>query len=197
MKKIIASLVTALTMVAAVPGVAFAHVVVTPGQAGIGDRVLFTVSVPNEKTVAVSSIKLTIPRGLQDVQPDVTAGWSIATDTNKNNDVTSITWTGAIPAGQRADLAFKAQTPAQASKLYWKAYQTYVDGTVVSWSQQPNSTAKRTQADDSNNTGPYSVTEVVDDVSTSAPTDTKASLAFVFSIAALALSVSGLFWRRK
>ena len=200
MKRIVMGAVASIVTVLALPAVAFAHVVVTPNQASIGDRVLFTVSVPNEKEVAVSSIKLNIPSGLQDVQPDVMAGWSIATTTDSSDNVTSITWTGTIPVGRRADLEFKAQAPAKAGELDWKAYQTYADGTVVSWDQKPVTNA---QDDDSSDTGPYSITGVTDDLSSDTPTtsspssSTKNTLALICSIAALALSLGGLFLRRS
>jgi uncharacterized protein YcnI len=176
--------------------VAFAHVVVAPARAGIGASTLFTVGVPNEKAVAVSSVKLTIPQGVQNVQPDVLAGWRITTTTGKNGTVTSIIWTGTIPVGQRADLVFKAQTPATVGNLDWKAYQTYADGTVVHWDQNPAQTGKTAQDD----AGPYSITRVVNDLGTgttapgNSPRDT---LALALSIAALAFSLGSLFRRRK
>jgi len=199
MKKLLAGILAAAATVLALPAVAFAHVVVTPNQASVGDRVLFTVSVPNEKEVAVSSVKLDIPTGVEDVQPNVIAGWGITTEKDSDGNVTSITWTGTIPVGQRADLVFKAQTPAKATELDWKAYQTYADGSVVHWDQKPSTEGDKD--DDSSDTGPYSVTQVVDDLSSDTATTTgnssKQDLAFVFSIAALALSLGSLFLRRR
>lgn len=177
------------------PAAAFAHVVVTPSQVGIGASSLFDVSVPNEKEVAVTSIKLAIPKGVQDVSPDASAGWDIVTEGPAGN-VTAITWTGTIPVGQRADFTFKAQAPAQAGSLDWRAYQTYADGSVVQWDQDPAGNGKSVKGD----IGPYSVTKVVDDLSTSATAATgsnTATLALVFSIAALVISAAGLFLRRK
>lgn len=198
MKKLVMGIAAVLVTVLVMPAIAFAHVVVTPDHAAVGEHVLFTVSVPNEKTVAMSSLKLTIPSGLTDVQPDVTAGWNITTATDGRDNITSITWTGTIPVGQRADLSFKAQAPAAAGELDWKATQTYADGSVVHWDQNPAAT------NDSSNAGPYSVTKVVNDLSNnstnSAPAkngSSQATLALVLSVTALALSISGLFLRRK
>jgi uncharacterized protein YcnI len=173
-------------------------VVVTPAQAGVGASVLFTVSVPNERQAAVSSLKLLIPKGVQDAQPDVTAGWDITT-AGSSDSVAAITWTGTIPVGRRADFIFKAQVPATAGELDWKAYQTYADGTVVSWDQKP---AANAGDDDAAATGPYSVTKVTDDLGSSATTaqpagSGKAALALVFGIAALVLSIGGLFLRPR
>jgi uncharacterized protein YcnI len=200
MKRFLTSIAASLAILFAVPAIAFAHVVVTPNHSSIGTRVLFNVSVPNEKQVPVTSIKLDIPSSLQDVQPDVIAGWDIATATDSKNNVTSITWTGNVPVGQRADLNFKAQLPATAAQIDWKAYQTYADGTVVSWDQKPSASAKD---DDAGTSGPYSVTKVTNDLNSktstnnSANNSSKTTLAFVFSIVALVLSAGSLFIRRR
>ncbi|HVV25709.1 MAG TPA: DUF1775 domain-containing protein [Candidatus Saccharimonadales bacterium] len=199
MKKIIVGLATAAVTVIALPAVAFAHVVVTPNQAGVGASTLFNVSVPNEKQVAVSSLTLDIPKGVQNVQPDALAGWDITTAADSAGNVTAITWTGTIPVGQREDFKFKAQAPASAANLDWKAYQTYADGTVVSWDQNPAVSGKAVK----NNVGPYSITKVVNDLSSGANnsggsgTSTTATLALALSIAALILSIGGLFLGRR
>ena len=197
MYKIAGSIIAAIVAVVAVPAAAFAHVVVTPGQAGIGQELVFTVSVPNERTVPVTSVRLTIPSGVDDVTPTIAPGFTIAT-TGGSTTVTSITWTGTIPVGQREDFSFGAQMPSGATQLDWKAYQTYADGTVVHWDQTPAGSDDAT-----GNAGPYSVTKVVDDLSTNAPSTTNAAgsnnstLALVFSIVALLFSVIALLLRRK
>jgi len=202
MKKLITSLILAIATIVALPAVAWAHVVVTPDQAGVGAGTMFNVSVPNEKEVAVTSVKLDIPKGVQNVQPDALAGWNIATAQDKDGNVTAITWTGTIPAGQREDFAFKAQTPANATNLDWKAYQTYGDGTVVHWDQNPATNGKAVK----NNAGPYSITKITDDLSSSdagsgnpagSGTSTTATLALALSIAALILGLGGLFLGRR
>ncbi len=197
MRKIVVGIATAVITVFTLPAMAFAHVVVTPNQVGIGARTLFDVSVPNEKEVVVNKVKLDIPGNLQDVRPNVLAGWDISTAKDKDDNVTSITWTGNIPVGQRADLMFKAQTPANVGELDWKAYQTYADGTVVHWDQKPNTDSKD---DDSSDTGPYSVTKVVNDLDSGTPTNsnsTKETLALNLSVVAIAFSVISLFLRRR
>lgn len=200
MKKLIISILAAVAVIVALPAAAFAHVMVTPNQAGIGANTKFNVSVPNEKEVAVTSVKLSVPKGVQNVQPNVLAGWDIAIDHDGSGNVTAITWTGTIPAGQREDFAFKAQTSASAGALDWKASQTYADGTVIRWDQNPATSGKAVK----NNAGPYSITKVVNDLHSSrnsaaansgaSPT---ATLALALSIAALILSIGGLFLRRR
>lgn len=194
MKKILASSATGVAIALALPAVAFAHVIVTPNQAGIGEELVFNVSVPNERSVPVSSVKLDIPKGVDEVTPTIIPGFTIAT-TGSTDTITSIIWTGSIPVGQREDFSFGAQVPASATQLDWKAYQTYADGTVVHWDQKPAG------SDDAVGTaGPYSVTKVVNDLTsstTSTDSSSKDTLALVFSVAALALSIGGLFLRRS
>lgn len=193
-KRLITGIIISIATLSLLPTATFAHVVVTPAKASIGQHLTFNVSVANEKDVDVTALKLTIPAGLDDVSPTTKDGWTI--DTTKTGDaVTEISWTnGKIPVGQRQDFSFGAQAPAKAGDIDWKAYQTYADGTVVKWDQAP--TNSDTEGE---NVGPYSVTTVSDDlttpvVSTQTPTT---SLTLVLSIVAVILSVASLFIRRR
>lgn len=197
MKKLIANLTTGAAAALALPAVAFAHVVVTPNQANVGQSLLFTISVPNERSSDVTSVKLDIPAGVSAVQPSVQTGWTIATSGTPN--VTAVAWTGDIPVGQRADLTFKAQVPAKAGELHWQAFQTYADGAVVSWDQPPSANEKDNDAATS---GPYSITKVADDLTSASDTSSnsdsnKTTLALTLSIIALALSVLAFLQKRR
>jgi uncharacterized protein YcnI len=142
-----------------------------------------------------------LPDGLASVSPTVKPGWRIEVKTRQAGDSAvpaEIDWTGgSIPGHFRDDFTFSAKTPAAAGTLVWKAYQTYSDGSVVAWDADP---ATLGQNDDSG-AEPYSQTRVVNDLDDSsgfAPavpagkTDklplTVATLAFVFSLAALVLA---------
>jgi uncharacterized protein YcnI len=155
-----------IPLVFAIPGVASAHVIVTPNQVGVAATQVFSVSVPNEKEapITMTSLRLLIPSGLTDVMPTAQAGWTITT---KGGDtVTEIDWSaGALPAGLRNDFTFKAQAPATTGELDWKAYQTFSDGSTAAWDQVPVSG----HADDDALT-PYSVTKVINDLATPTPT---------------------------
>jgi uncharacterized protein YcnI len=199
MRKILASLSIALVTVLGMPGVAFAHVVVTPAQAGVGSKTLFNVSVPNEKTVPITSLRLTIPGGLEEVTPSVHTGWTISTSGGTAKHITEIRWEGgAIPSGQRDDFTFQAQVPAKETTLDWKAYQTYADGSTVAWDQKPGSNHGENETDTS---GPYSVTAIKNDLnsdnnSSTASTNRSLTWAFTISLIALVLSVIALIKRR-
>ena len=157
-KKLATVSISAVSMLFfAVP--AFAHVIVYPHQAGIAATQVFDMSVPTEKDNPTVAIKLLIPDGLQEVVPSVKAGWTI--NVKKNGDtVTEIDWTGGnIPPEERDDFYFSAQVPAKETTLKWKAYQTYQDGSVVSWDHTPTS-----NPDDDSAPPPYSQTKIVNDL---------------------------------
>jgi len=140
---------------------ALAHVVVTPSQVGVAKELVFSVSVPNEKELAVTGLRLVVPKGVSDVSPTVKNGWTVDTKKDTDQNVTEIDWTGGtIPAEERDDFSFGAQAPSSPTVLNWKAYQTYSDGTIVSWDATPDAS----KADDDSLT-PYSTTQVVDDLS--------------------------------
>ena len=163
------------------PALASAHVLVSPKQVNVATDQTFTVSVPNERDVAVTKVKLALPKGLGEVTPTVHPGWTIT----KTGD--SIVWSGGtVPAGQRDDFSFNSQAPASAGEIDWKAYQTYADGYMVSWDQKPSG------SDDSNGTkGPYSVTNVINDFK---PADTTSMLSDrTIAYSALVISIAAFF----
>lgn len=155
---------TAMTAIAAMqPPAASAHVVVKPAETLSAEFETFTVSVPNEKNVATVSIKLAIPDGLKHVSPTQKAGWRITVDrtgADSESPVTAITWSGSsIDVGLRDTFNFSAQAPAATTTLKWRAYQTYADGTIVSWDKDDAPTSDT-------NSGPLSITNVVKTAST-------------------------------
>ena len=147
--------------------VTLAHVVVKPGEVATATYQVFTVSVPNEKDISTVSVKVVIPEGMQSVTPTNKPGWTVATEKNSTNDgasVASITWSGGeIADGLRDEFTFSAKTPDEATEMQWKAYQTYADGTVVSWDQTEDDNAHG----EGTTSGPLSVTNVVADVEAS------------------------------
>lgn len=214
MKQIISTTAVTLSLLAFSVSSAFAHVVVKPAQVGVAAYQTFTIGVPNEQDQPTTGVRLVIPDGLEHVSPNVKAGWKIeiktAPTTEGGDDhghatgpVTEITWTGgSIPVGQRDDFIFSAKAPAEMTTLTWKAYQTYQDGTVVSWDQDPNAepASEATAESQLEQTGPYSKTEVVNDLAqavanTPAPskasTNTLSILAVTMSGAALAMQLFG------
>lgn len=147
-------------------GSAFAHVTVKPSQVNIGTFQVFDISVPVEKEIPAVGIRLNIPEGLDYVSPTVKPGWKVDIKKNSDGKVTELAWSsGSIPAGQRDDFTFSAKVPTTSGTLQWKAYQTYKDGSVVSWDldadKQP---VKENGEPDFSKSGPYSKTEVINDL---------------------------------
>jgi len=197
-RKILVGL-AAMFSVLALPGIAFAHVVVTPNTVGVAAFQTFTVSVPTEKDLPTVALKLELPAGLQHVSPTVKPGWQVnlkKTGSGDNVSVTEIDWTGgSIPADFRDEFSFSAQAPAKPETLKWKAYQTYQDGSIVAWDETPG------QSSDN----PYSTTKVVNDLSTGPAGSTSETAAagsslagaYVLSGVALALAIAALMRKKK
>jgi uncharacterized protein YcnI len=206
-KKLLAIISVAGLIVGLSSGIASAHVVVQPKQVETAAFQSFTTGVPNEKTVAVTKLRLVIPDGLQHVTPNVKPGWSIDIAKEGNGEdakVKEITWSGGqIPAGQRDDFVFNAQAPDKSTTLQWKAYQTYADGEEVAWDQSPASDAGAD--DDAGGAHPYSETSVVeqadddttDQASVNNSQKTRTSIAVALSVVALVMSVVAFTRRRN
>jgi uncharacterized protein YcnI len=180
------------------PAVAMAHVAVQPGEVGVGKSQVFSINVPTEKESPTVGLRIVLPSGLQEVMPTVKAGWQATTKTTGEGDkmeVTEISWTGgSIPAEQRDEFSFSAQVPAEATTLQWKAYQTYQDGSVVSWDQTP------TGSDDAEgDKGPYSTTKVVNDLAATTTNDDKSNQVGPYVVAGLALvvAIGAIVMKRK
>lgn len=176
------------------PEMASAHVSVQPARVAAGDFTTFNVSVPNEKEVSVTNIKLDIPKGLEEVKPTIKPGWAVKVEGS------SIIWSGGdIASGFRDDFTFSAQAPAKTIELKWKAYETYSDGSVARWDQSPDK-AEVAGSD----SGPYSVTKVSNESDASSTDATNTSrgnssntLPLVISLLALTLSFGNLLFKKR
>jgi len=186
----------------------WAHVVVRPNQAGVASRTVFTVSVPNEKAVPTTQVKLLLPSGLNDVTPNVKPGWTVKIEKDAQGKPTALVWSGSLPAEFRDEFSFQAQVPATAGVLAWKAYQTYQGGVLVSWDVDPTDpAAKDAEALEKTGKGPYSVTKVIDDLTApaaapvapapAAQDSTTSLVALVVSVVALVVGLVALLRRRK
>jgi uncharacterized protein YcnI len=206
MKKYIFGFLLSIASVLLTVVPAFAHVIVYPHQVGVAATQDFTVSVPNERDNPVVAVKLLIPNGLTDVSPNATPGWNITIKSKESGDdavVSEIDWShGSIPVEQREEFIFQAQVSANPTTLDWKAYQTYSDGTVVSWDVNPATVANLSDAQqdalaDKENKGEYSTTQIINDLSATDNnssqslqyTEILSGLAFLLSVAALAISL--------
>ncbi len=161
-----------------------AHVTVTPNEVGVAKFQTFDVSVPNEKEVDVTALRLVLPAGVKEVTPTVKDGWTIQTK-KSGDEVAEISWTGgAIPTERRDDFSFSAQVPSETTTLQWKAYQTYADGTTVAWDQKPSG-----NEEESETSGPYSETKIVDDLANNESDSLPASVQMIKWVAYIALAI--------
>ena len=178
---------------------ASAHVTVKPGEVQTASYQTFTVSVPNEKEIPTTQVRVVVPAGVTSVTPTQKSGW--VTETKKDGDtVTEITWKdGEVGEGFRDEFTFSAKTPADAGKIEWKAYQTYSDGTVVAWDQ-----AVANDGHGDENKGPLSVTSVVAETKADtanseevANANSKAERAMYIAVAAVVIALIAVFFATR
>lgn len=126
-----------LTLAVAAP--AFAHVVVSPEEVTAEDYATLTVSVPTEKEVPTTKVRVEVPDGfvLSGVQP--VPGWDYSFKED-GGLITAVTWSGGeIKPREFQQFLLQAQAPEEPGAYPWKAIQTYEDGSVVEWVGAPDS----------------------------------------------------------
>lgn len=122
----------------AVAAPVWAHVVVSPEEVTAGDYATLTVSVPTEKEVPTTKIRVEVPEGflLSGVQP--VPGWE-HTFEEDGGVVTAVTFSGGeIHPREFQQFLVQAQAPDEPGEYPWKAIQTYEDGSVVEWTGPPD-----------------------------------------------------------
>lgn len=132
----VAVLSTLLTL--AVSETSWAHVVVTPEKVAAEDYETLTVTVPTEKDVPTTEVKVEVPDGftVSGVQP--VPGWDYEFQED-GGVVTSVTWSGGeIGPREFQQFLLSAQAPEEAGEYPWRAFQTYEDGSVVEWTGPPD-----------------------------------------------------------
>jgi uncharacterized protein YcnI len=123
----------------AVSAPAWAHVVVSPEEVTAGDYETLTVSVPTEKEIPTTEIRVEVPEGflLSGVQP--VPGWE-HTFEEDGGVVRAVTFSGGeIRPREFQQFLLQAQAPEKPGQYPWKAFQTYEDGSVVEWTGAPDS----------------------------------------------------------
>jgi uncharacterized protein YcnI len=123
----------------AVSAPAWAHVVVSPEKVTAGDYETLTISVPTEKEIPTTKIRVEVPEGflLSGVQP--VPGWEHAFEED-GGVVTAVTFSsGEIRPREFQQFLLQAQAPEEPGEYPWKAFQTYEDGSVVKWTGPPDS----------------------------------------------------------
>jgi periplasmic copper chaperone A len=143
---------------------ASAHVTVSSANATQGGWAKLTFRVPNEKDSATTvklEVSLPTDKPVASVSTRPVPGWTVqATKTKldkpiKTDDgeitevVTKLTWTAApeaaIKPGQFQEFDVSAGPLPEVDKLVFKALQTYSDGDVVRWIEEPAADGKEAE----------------------------------------------------
>jgi len=151
---LVAAVVGGLTLALAAP--ASAHVTVNPNTATPGGYTKVTFRVPNEKDSAnTTKLEVTLPadQPIASVSTKPIPGWTAVTDKTKlatpiksddgeiTEAVTKITWTAdvnsAIKPGQFQEFDVSLGPLPESGQMIFKALQTYSDGDVVRWIDEP------------------------------------------------------------
>ncbi|BBY23840.1 YcnI family protein [Mycobacterium stomatepiae] len=121
---------------------AWAHVHASADNAARGAMAIVTFQVPNEsdKGAATTALTVTLP-DVSSARTETMPGWTAKLDRDTASGVVhSVTWTaapgGGIGVDQFALFRIAVQLPDTAT-VSFPATQTYADGTVVKWDQQP------------------------------------------------------------
>ncbi|MET8907565.1 YcnI family protein [Micromonospora sp. NPDC004551] len=155
----IGAAVAAITL--AVAGPASAHVTVNPKEATQGGYTKVTFRVPNEKDNAnTTKVEVNLPAGspIASVSLKPITGWTAKTETSKlatpiksddgeiTEAVTKITWTAdgaaAIKPGQFQEFDVSLGPLPESDQMVFKTLQTYSDGDVVRWIEEPSGGAE-------------------------------------------------------
>jgi uncharacterized protein YcnI len=138
-RSFVVSSILGVGAILAVSAPAWAHVVVSPEVVTAGDYETLTVSVPTEKEIPTTEIRVEVPEGflLSGVQP--VPGWEHAFEED-GGVVTAVTFSGGeIRPREFQQFLVQAQAPEEPGEYPWKAFQTYQDGSVVEWTAPPDS----------------------------------------------------------
>jgi len=151
---LVATVVGGLTLALAAP--ASAHVTVNPNSATPGGYTKVTFRVPNESdTASTTKVEVNLPADnpIASVSLKPLPGWTavaekstLATpikvhDSDVTEAITKITWTAAagseVKPGQFQEFDVSLGPLPDSGQLIFKALQTYSDGSVVRWIDEP------------------------------------------------------------
>ncbi|MET7422665.1 YcnI family protein [Dactylosporangium sp. NPDC005555] len=152
----LAALVAAAAGALALPAAASAHVTVNPGTATQGGYTKVTFRVPNEKdAVSTTKLEIAIPtdKPIASVSLKPVQGWTAVAESSKlatpvktddgeiTDAVSKITWTATagaeIKPHQFQEFDVSLGPLPVADQIVFKALQTYSDGEVVRWIDEP------------------------------------------------------------
>ena len=123
----------------AVASVASAHVTVSPEEVPAGNYEKLTVSVPTERDVPTTQIRLDVPEGFTVLGVRPVSGWDYEFEEDAG-EIKAITWSGGeISPREFQEFTIQTRTPEETGEFVWNAYQTYEGGEVVEWTGSEDS----------------------------------------------------------
>lgn len=111
----------------------FAHAVVRPAEATVGQTQQYTLRVPNEKQILTTTIQLTLPSELNVLAVDEKTGWKLSVKRDSAGKIVSATWTGSLAPSTDVQFTFSAANPATPATVEWNLIQTFQDGSRYEW----------------------------------------------------------------
>ncbi|WFE30943.1 YcnI family protein [Micromonospora sp. WMMD975] len=142
-------LLAALAGTAAAAGPAYAHVSVSPAQAAPGTTTTLTFRVPNERADATTvGLRLVLPAStpIDSAAVHELAGWRAVVERTQpggGGPVSAVTWTALTPDAAIDGEQFQefrvslGPLPDGGDRVVFKALQTYSDGQVARWIEEP------------------------------------------------------------
>jgi uncharacterized protein YcnI len=145
-------------VLAVIAAPASAHVTITPGEATPGESVHVTFLVPNESDDAVTTeLEVHFPEEtpIPSVRTGQVPGWTVAVETATLDQpieghhgeqitevVSVVTWTAdsedaGVQPGQYGEFPAEIGPLPEAEELFFRALQTYDDGTISRWIEEP------------------------------------------------------------
>jgi uncharacterized protein YcnI len=122
----------------AVAGTSWAHVVVTPEEVVAEEYATLTVTVPTEKDMPTTEVRVEVPEGFTVSGMQPVPGWEYEFEED-GGLITSVTWSGReIGPREFQQFLLSAQAPEEPGEYPWRAFQTYEDGSVVEWTGPPD-----------------------------------------------------------
>ena len=114
-------------------GVAYAHVRVSPEEVPADSYEKLTVSVPTERDVPTTEVRVEVPEGFEFLGVRPVPGWDYDFEEDADT-ITAITWSGGeIAPREFQEFTIQTKTPEEGGEFAWNAYQTYENGEVVEW----------------------------------------------------------------
>ena len=123
----------------ATSGMALAHVTVQPEEVSGGEYEKLTVTVPSEKEIPTTEVRVDIPEGFTVSGVKPVPGWEYEFE-EEAGVVTAVTWSGGqIGPREFQEFEMQAQTPEEPGDFSFGAIQTYEDGSTAEWTGPPDS----------------------------------------------------------